>query len=392
MPWKIICAVGERIRFVRAALKPSCSFTQLCHRFGISRRVGYKWLDRFRRAGVPALHDRSRRPKRSPRLIPERWLRALRQVRRRHRHWGARKIRDRWRRDHRHARLPAVRTLAKWMGRLDPSPRRRPRSPRGPSVTRAPLTQPARPNEVWTVDFKGWFCALDGTRCHPLTVRDLFSRFMLGIRVLPRQHHADVRAVFLGLFRRFGFPKIIRVDNGSPFGGTGALGLSVLSVWWMRLGIEVQFIRPGHPQDNGAHEQMHRELKRDTACPPARSFPAQQGRSERWVRYYNHQRPHESLAGDVPADHYHRSARRYRGMRPVRYRRGWSLRQVRSNGQIKWKGRLRSIGEAFVGQTVALRCGAAACYEVYFGRWQLGLLCDTDPSGLRPIRPHHAKA
>jgi transposase InsO family protein len=390
MPWKIVGVIGERLRFVRAALKPVCAFTQLCRRFGISRRIGYKWVARFRRAGAPALADRSRRPRRSPRKTPLRWLQALRQLRHRHRHWGARKIHDRWRRDHPRVGLPAVRTLAKWIRRLDPPPRR-PRSVRGPAVTRPPLTQPTRPNEVWTADFKGWFRTTDGTRCHPLTVRDLHSRFLLAIRVRPRQQHADVRAVFTGLFRRFGLPKIIRVDNGSPFGGTGALGLSVLSVWWLRLGIAVEFIRPGHPEDNGAHEQMHRELKRETAQPPARTLPAQQGRSQRWVRYYNHERPHEALGGGVPADRYRRSARGYRGLRPVRYRRNWHRRQVRSNGQIKWQGRMRSIGEAFVGQLVGLRRCASDCYEVYCGRARLGLLYDHDAGGLRPIRPHHAK-
>lgn len=390
MPWKIVGIIGERLRFVRAALKPACVFAPLCRRFGISRRIGYKWVERFRRGGAPALANRSRRPRRSPRQIQERWLRALRQFRRRHRHWGARKIHARWRRDHPRARLPAVRTLAKWVGRLSPPPRRT-RSLRGPTVTRPPLTRPTRPNEVWTADFKGWFRTADGSRCYPLTVRDLHSRYLLVIRVFPRQHHADVRAVFTGLFRRRGLPQIIRVDNGSPFGGTGALGLSVLSVWWRRLGLAVEFIRPGHPEENGAHEQMHRELKRETAQPPARTLPAQQRRSQRWVRYYNHERPHEALGGAVPADRYRRSPRHYRKLRPMRYRRNWHRRQVRSNGQIKWQGRMRSIGEAFVGQRIGLRRVAPNCYEVYFGHDCLGLLYDQDAGGLRPIRPHHAK-
>lgn len=209
--------------------------------------------------------------------------------------------------------------------------------------------------------------------------------------MFPRQHHADVRAVFTGLFRRLGLPQIIRVDNGSPFGGTGPLGWSVLSVWWRRLGIAVEFIRPGHPEENGAHEQMHRELKRETAQPPARTLPAQQRRSQRWVHYYNHERPHEALGGAVPADRYRRSPRRYRGLPPVRYRRNWHRRQVRSNGQIKWRGRMRSIGEAFVGQLIGWRRVAPDCYEVYFGQDRLGLLYAQDVGGLRPIRPRHAK-
>ena len=154
---------------------------------------------------------------------------------------------------------------------------------------------------------------------------------------------------------------------------------------WARLPL------PGHPEENGAHEQMHRELKRETAQPPARSLPAQQRRRRRWVRYSNHERPHEALGGAVPADRYRRSARRYRGPQPVRDRRNWHRRQVRSNGQIKWQGRMRSIGEAFVGQLIGLRRVAPDGYEVYFGPARLGLLYDHDGGGLRPIRLHHPK-
>jgi transposase InsO family protein len=241
------------------------------------------------------------------------------------------------------------------------------------------------------VDFKGFFRTTDGTRCDPLTVRDLFSRFLLAVCVLPHQRFAAVRRVFMRLFRRFGLPKVIRVDNGSPFGSTGAWGLSALSVWWRTLGIQVEFIRPGHPEDNGAHEQMHRELKRDTARPPAADPAAQQRRSHRWLRYYNTERPHEALENRCPADRYRRSRRPYRGPRPIRYRRGWPVRYVRQNGQIKWQGRLRSIGEAFVGQPVALRQQAQGIYEVYFQRVLLGTLHDRDAGGIRPSKPRRPK-
>lgn len=391
MPWKIFSAVGERWRFVQAALKQIKPFTVLCRSFGISRECGYKWRRLFLQDGRAGLHNRSRRPRHSPSRMPLRWQQVVRRLRRRFPHWGAKKIHARLRRQYPRACWPAVRTITKWLPRLCPMRRRHRHSRRGPRLALPPLTQPTTANDVWTVDFKGFFRTTDGTRCDPLTVRDLFSRFLLAVCILPHQRFAPVRRVFIRLFRRFGLPKVIRVDNGSPFGSTGAWGLSALSVWWMTLGIAVEFIRPGHPEDNGAHEQMHRELKRDTARPPAADPTAQQRRSRRWRRYYNTERPHEALAGRYPADLYRRSRRPYRGPQPICYPRGWVVRQVRHNGQIKWQGRLRSIGEAFVGQSVALRRQVAGIYEVHFQNLLLGTLHDRDAGGIRPSKPRRLK-
>ena len=387
MPWKIASTVGERTRFALAALKLSTpSFSDLCRRFGISRQCGYKWLQRFVQEGRAGMESRSRRPRHSPRRLSAHWRRVIQSVRQRYSHWGAKKIQAHLRRRHPRRRLPAVRTLTKWLRRLGPVRRAR-HSRRGPPRLLPALTQPRKPNDVWTVDFKGFFHTADRARCHPLTVRDLFSRYILSVHILAQPRHSAVRTVFVRLFRRFGLPGVIRVDNGSPFGSTGPAGLSSLSVWWTTLGIDVQFIRPGCPQENGAHEQMHRELKRDTARPPQGDPQAQQRRSDRWVRHYNQRRPHEALGGRYPADFYFRSRRRYRGPQPIRYPRGWALRHVRSNGQIKWQGTMRSIGEAFVGQPVALRRQGAGVYQVRFGPILLGLLHDKDQGGIRPSKP-----
>jgi transposase InsO family protein len=386
MPWKISSALGERLRFVRAVLQHRKPFSVVCRIFAISRQCGYKWLQRFQCEGRTGLRNQSRRPRASPQRLSRYWRHTIRRLRRRRAHWGAKKIRDYLRCQFPRRRLPAVRTIAKWLPRLCPRPRRPRHSRRGPPLLVPPLTQPAGPNHVWTVDFKGDFRTGDGTRCFPLTVRDLFSRFVLAVRVLPHQRSAAVRCCFIRLFRRFGLPQIIRVDNGSPFGSTGAQGLSTLSVWWRTLGIAVEFIRPGHPEENGAHEQMHRELKRDTARPPVAHPPAQQRRSDRWRQDYNTIRPHEALGGRRPADGYRSSRRRYRGPQPLRYRRGWARRRVRHNGQIKWQGRFRSIGEAFVQHFVALRRQTHGIYEVYFQNLLLGTLHDRDSGGLRPVK------
>lgn len=392
MPWKFASAIGERTRFVRAALQQRQPFAALCREFGISRRTGYKWCHRFQQNGRAGLQLRSRRPRTSPRRTPRRWQQFIRRLRQRRPHWGAKKIHARLRHKFPRARLPAVRTITQWLPKLCPHVRRRRRhTRRGPRLDLPALTQPAAPNEVWTVDFKGFFRTADGTRCDPLTVRDLFSRFLLAVRVLPHQRQDAVRRVFIRLFRRHGLPKVIRVDNGSPFGSTAAWGLATLSVWWRTLGIAVEFIRPGHPEENGSHEQMHRELKRDTARPPAAHLQAQQHRSNRWRRDYNTARPHEALGGRYPAERYHRSRRRYRGPQPIRYPRGSSVRRVRHNGEIKWQGRRRFIGEPFAGQPIALRLQAAGVYEVYFQTLPLGILHDRDAGGLRPSKPRRAK-
>ena len=392
MPWKISSALAERTRFVRTALKHRQPFTRLCRAFGISRRTGYKWCRRFQQDGRAGLRERSRKPRTSPRRIPKRWQQIVQRLRRRYPHWGAKKIHARLRHQFPRHRRPAVRTITKWLPRLCPKLRPHRHSRRGPRVDLPPLTQPSAPNEVWTVDFKGFFRTADGTRCDPLTVRDLFSRFLLAVAVLPHQRHGAVRRVLIGLFRRFGLPKVIRVDNGSPFGSTAAWGFSSLSVWWTTLGIAVEFIRPGHPEENGAHEQMHRELKRDTAHPPAAHRRGQQRRSDRWRHYYNTVRPHEALAGRCPVDCHRRSRRPYHEPRPIRYRRSWAVRRVRHNGQIKWQGRLRSIGEPFRGQPIALRRQAEGIYEVYFQRLLLGTLHERDAGGLRPTKPHRPKS
>jgi len=368
-----------------AALQKSQPLAALCRRFRISRQCGYKWLHRFRSEGRAGMVYRSRRPIHCPRQTPKHWLKAVQQLRGRFPHWGAKKIHARLRRCHPRARLPAVRTLTKWLHRMGPVRRQR-HTRRGPSLALPPLTRPQKPNDVWTVDYKGYFRTTDGTRVYPLTVRDLFSRFILGVRILPDQRQSLARAAFLRLFCQHGLPKIIRVDNGSPFGNTGAAGLSRLSLWWTTLGIQVEFIRPGHPEENGAHEQMHRELKRDTARRPKARPPAQQQHTNQWVRHYNYLRPHEALGGRCPADLYFKSRRRYRGPRPIRYPRGWIVRQVRSNGQIKWQGRKRSVGEAFVGQAVALRRKASQIYQVRFMHLPLGLLHDKDSGGIHPSK------
>jgi hypothetical protein len=247
------------------------------------------------------------------------------------------------------------------------------------------LTRATTPNDVWTADFKGWFRSGNGQRVEPLTVRDLFSRYVLIIRLLPDQRWKPVRAVFLQLFKHYGLPKRIRTDNGGPFASNGPAGLSRLSAWWTALGIHVEFIRPGHPEENGSHEQMHRILKAETIRPPAHTRQGQQHRTSGWVKQYNHIRPHEALGQAVPAKKYRRSSKRFSPYRrSLRYPAGWLRRQVRSNGEIRWRGRKRFIGEAFVKHRVGLKPLKKGVQAVYFGPLLIGHLHDDDHGAMRP--------
>jgi putative transposase len=391
MPWNISSLLRERWRLVQALLSGQQSVARICRRAGVSRKTAYKWRARFLRGGRVALRDRPRRPKRVPARTSPRLLAQLKRLRQKQPSWGARKLRVRLKAPRRSR--PCARTLARWLRRLGLVRPRRRRPPRA-GVRRHPkLTRAHRPNQVWTVDFKGCFRTGNGKRVDPLTVRDLFSRFGLAAQLLADQRWWRVQAVFVALFRRYGVPERIRVDHGGPFASSGPGHLSRLSVWWTSLGIRVEFIRPGCPQDNGAHEQFHRVLKAETARPPAPTPGGQQRRTTRWLRHYNEQRPHEALGQRVPAQFYRPRRRRWRGG-PIewRYPQEWAVRRVRSNGEIRWGGRRRFVGEAFVGQRIGLRPmrrrGIAA---VYFAKLLLGHLHASDAGGLRPILYQHER-
>jgi putative transposase len=314
------------------------------------------------------------------------WRMRLRQVRQEHPRWGAKKLRRLLKRAFPQARrVAAVSTLARWLVEQHLVKKRKRRARRGPVLPRRGVHAVKGCNQVWTIDFKGWFRTGDGGRCEPLTVRDLFSRYVLWVALLPNQSDTAVRRVLAQVFRRYGLPKVIRVDNGAPFGGKGALGLSRLSVWWLRLGIAVEFVRPAHPEDNGAHEQMHRVFRADVAAPPAPSVAAQKRRIRAWIGCYNHERPHEALGQRVPAQMYWPSSRPLPQQLPkVKYPCAWETRRVRNRGHIKWQGRERFVGRAFVGQLVGLNKVAKGIHEVYLDHHLIGLLYERDLAGMRP--------
>jgi putative transposase len=345
MPWKSIKTLQLKLSFVRAVLTRRQSFAANCREFAISRRCGYRWWRRFQRDGQRGFQPRSHAP-RAAQWLRQRWQDRVFACRRAHPSWGPLKLRWWLAQQSARKRLPSARTMGRWLTAAGFSARRIRRARRGPRVVQS-IEFACRPNDVWTIDFKGDFCTADGTRMYPLTVRDLASRYVLAVQGVPAMSEVAVRSVLTRLFRRHGLPRTVRVDNGAPFGRPGPLGLSQLSVWWLRLGIQVAFTRRACPQDNGAHEQMHRVLKRETIRPPAANVAAQQRRFHWWRHYYNHLRPHAALGQNVPARHYRVSQRRWPDELALwKYPKNYDILRPRGNGCCFWQGRERMVGRA----------------------------------------------
>lgn len=387
MPWKTTCQKEQRWRFIQEYLRHKTTVNALSRRWGISRKTAYKWIGRFHERGRFGLANGLHVAHRVFNRPSARWLSRIRRWRSRHPHWGAPKLHWALKRRFGRRGLPSESGISRWLKKWKLTRKRRRLAHKGPVISRPPLTEARRANEVWTADFKGWFRTGDGTRVEPLTVRDLASRYILAIDLLGRQNILECRGSFERIFRQYGLPQVIRVDNGSPFGATGALGVTRLSAWWLKLGIRVEFIDPGHPEQNGAHEQLHRVYKQETLQPPARSLRAQKKRSEQWRQQYNGERPHEGLGMSVPSRHYRKSRRALPlKLRPWRYPSGWESRLVKGKGMISFRGRARFVGEAFECERLGLKWIRAGVWQVYFGTILIGELWDDEGGGIRAVR------
>lgn len=385
MAWKKVLPMDERARFVLEVGKGDMNIAELCRRYGVSRKTGYKWIRRYRVEGLEGVRERSSRPYRSPHKTDRGWEERIIVERLKHWSWGPKKIRELLLRKNGGGVVPAASTIGDILKRAGLVSKRR-RRRRGAYYS-GPLTEPGYPNHVWAVDYKGWFRTGDGMRCEPLTVSDLYSRYVLEARALPDQSLEGARRVFEEVFEEYGKPEVIRSDNGKPFASRGSGGLSRLSVWWVLLGIKPEFIVKGHPEQNGVHERMHLTLKNEATVPCSRNLTEQQERFNMWRREFNEKRPHEALQMKVPAQMYRRSARSYhRGVnneRHIKYPEGYKVRRVRSSGEIRWKGELRFIGAALTGTMVGIKQVGEGHSQVYFDTILLGDLYDSDYTGLR---------
>ena len=382
MPWRQVGVVEERLAFVLAAEAGEDAMSALCARHGISRDTGYKWRRRYRAEGVAGLLDRPRAPHAHGRATPEALAEAIVSLKEAHPTWGPRKLVARLQRLHPDLTWPSHSTageILKRAGLVAPRKRRR-----RAAASEGPLVVPDAPNRLWAVDHKGWVRLGDKSRCEPLTITDGFSRYLIGLWGLAGTAEALAKPLFERAFCEYGLPDAIRSDNGAPFASTGVTGLTQLSAWWLKLGIEVERIAPGKPQQNGRHERMHATLHRETMASAASDAAAQQARFDVFRRVYNDERPHEALGQTTPSEHYRPSARPYPARPPEPdYPPEAAERRVRSTGEIKWRGELVHLSRALCGETVAVQESESGLFEVYFYKARLGVL---GPSG-KLVRP-----
>jgi transposase InsO family protein len=363
----------ERERLIQARLTARYTVTELAEDFGVSRKTAHKWLRRYAQDGPAGLEDRPHAAHRHPNATSEAVAAAVVRAKQAHPTWGPLKLlpgaEDP---PELAAAWPAPSTRGAILAHAGLTQRRR-RRRRVPPSSR-PFSACDRPNAVWCADFKGWFRTQDGQRCNPLTVSDACSRMLLCCQGLARPDYAHVRPAFERVFRENGLPDAIRTDNGPPFASTAAGGLSRLAVWWVKLGICPERIEPGHPEQNGRHERMHLTLKQECCLPPAATPAAQQLRFDAFGHSFNFERPHQALDLQPPGAFYRPSPRPY----PVVledpcYPADAAVRRVRSNGEIRWKGKLIFVSEALIGEAVGIR-ETLVGYDVHFGPIFLGML------------------
>ena len=384
MPWKETYVMDQRKEFVLEAMDPLCNFTKLCSKYGISTKTGYKWKSRFIQEGFAGLFDQSKRPDNSPTQIDEETILEIIKLKIKKKHWGPKKIREIYRQKHPDEIIPCLTSVERILRKAGLiKKRKRNRTAKGIRLQTNAVAE--KPNDVWTVDFKGWWYTQDKEKVNPLTVRDDFSKYILCIKALDKGDTASVKAEFEVLFKRFGLPKVIRSDNGPPFASRmSLLGLTKLSVWWMALGIQLDRIEPGKPQQNGSHERMHLDMKNELESCIEGNILLHQKEFDRWRKEFNNERPHEALGMKTPAMVYTESENKYDGIiEDLEYPDNFRTRLVNNRGYISIKRRMFFIGNPFMGYYVGIRPQKDGQQNVWFGDYFLGFL-DMDTGLLQP--------
>jgi putative transposase len=369
MPWQECFKMDERLRFVARLLEGE-KMAVLCREFDVSRKTGYKIFSRYKDCGLEGLTDRSRRPYRQGCQLPFQIENLILQLKREYPSWGAPKIREKIRRKHSEIQLPAISTVHAVLDRhgLVNRPRRRRYKAEGTELSR-----PLQPNELWCADYKGEFMLADRRYCYPLTVTDAASRYLLSCEALSSTKAKYAFTVFERVFKDFGLPQAIRTDNGVPFASPNSLfGLSKLSVWWLRLGIRIERIKPAHPEQNGRHERMHLTLKKEATKPAAKNFLQQQGKFDHFMEEYNQERPHQAIGMKYPAELYVSSSRPYKGLSDLEYPFHDRTITVTCCGRICIGRRKINLSTVFAGQNVGIKEVSDKVWLVSFMQYDLG--------------------
>ncbi len=388
MPWKECNIVEERLRFI-ARLLDGEKMAGLCREFGIARKTGYKIFNRYKDCGIDGLTDRSRRPYRHANKLPMQIEKLIVNLKKEYSHWGAIKIRERLRTRYPDLQCPAVSTVHAVLDRHGLVERKRRHRNKAKGTALGHVTEP---NELWCADYKGEFMLTNRQYCYPLTITDYASRYLFTVDALSTTKEVYAFSVFERTFKDFGLPTAIRTDNGIPFAcGNALYGLSKLSVWWLRLGINIERIKPGHPEQNGRHERMHLTLKNEATKPASDNFLQQQGRFDTFIDYYNTERPHQALQLKVPADLYTKSPRPYRGLGELEYPLHDFTVTVTRCGRICYQRRKINLSTVFAGQKVGVKQVSDKIWLVSFMQYDLGYF-DHETCRLEPIEnPFAAK-
>lgn len=375
MPWKETDPVLERAEFVRLAESGRYPFAQLCELFGVSRKTGYKRLRLYNELGHRGLEDQSRAAHTHPNATPESVCKRIIAVRRKYDDWGPEKILDYLKLRQPKVSWPATSTAGEILDRAGLVQHRKRRARPGPP-SKPRLEVPEGPNDRWNIDVMGWFRTGDGRKCYTLTLTDSFTRALLVCKGLLNPTYVDTRAALEACFKRYGLPRAILSDNGEPFISYRSLGgLSRLGVWWMKLGIQQFRSRPGHPQDNGLHERMHRTIRNKAVRPPASCLATAQPRLNAIRRTYNCVRPHKSLGGIPPMSLYKPSDRRLpRRLPQFEYPGHYEVRKVRANGDLIWKSNLFFLSEVFSREPVGLEEREDGIWSIYLGPLMVAIL------------------
>ena len=373
MPWKEASIMDQRTEFVLRVMRNVERFGDVCREFGISRKTGYKWKERFLQDGLSGLGNASRRPDTSPKEIGETMVCQIVKLRIAHPTWGARKLRAVLERTVAGEHLPSESSFKRILDKAGLVEHRR----RMPAEQACRLQTPAqaeRPNHVWTIDFKGWWYTRNRTRFEPLTIRDDFSRYLLCAQALDDSRTETVRAQMIHVFERHGLPEVLRSDNGAPFAARNSpLGLSRLSAWWLSLGISLDRIPPGRPDQNGGHERMHRDLAWEIETRASQDVATQQAELDVWRRTFNEERPHEAIGMRVPQDVYHTSPRRFDPAAvELEYPREHLVRRVSHSGCVKIHSQLVHVSTALRGQQIGLEPTASDRLSVWYCKLCLG--------------------
>jgi putative transposase len=379
--------MDERLRFV-ARLLDGEKMAPLCREFGIARKTGYKIFNRYQDCGIDGLTDRSRRPYRHANQLPMQIEKLIVRLKKEKPTWGAVKIQSRLGRRYPDVHTPAVSTVHAVLERNGLVKRKRKRHYKARGTA---LSKPNQPNALWCADYKGEFMLADRRYCYPLTVSDFASRYLIACDALQTTKEKYAFTVFERTFKEFGLPDRIRTDNGVPFASPNSLfGLSKLSVWWLRLGIQIERIKPGHPEQNGRHERMHLTLKREATQPAAPNFLQQQAKFDAFIEEYNHDRPHQGIGMQYPAELYSPSRRPYRGLEDLNYPFHDKTVTVTQCGRICFGRRKINLSIVFAGQNVGIKEVANHIWLVTFMQYDLGFFdhqtCRLEPAA-NPFGP-----